>query len=73
MTFKVVASGTDLTYQWYCRSSASGKWNALSTSSAKTATLVLTTNVNQNGYQFYCVVTNEMGTADSSVATLTVQ
>ena len=73
VTFRVAASGTGLSYQWYCRSSASGKWNALNTSSAKTAALTLTTTAKQNGYQFYCAVTNEVGTTDSNAVTLTVQ
>ena len=70
-TFKVVATGTGLSYQWYYRTSSSGEWTAVKTN-GKAATYTLTTAARHNGYQYRCKVTNAAGSVYSRVATLTV-
>jgi len=70
-TFKVVASGTGLSYQWQYKD-AGGSWTNSGYSSAKTATLSFTAKADMNGRQYQCLVTNSAGTATSNAATLTV-
>ena len=69
-TFKVVASGTGLTYQW--QYSSDGKaWKTPSFTS-NTATISMTANASRNGLLFRCVVTNSAGSATSNAVRLTV-
>ena len=70
--FTVAATGA-ASYQWQYRTSASGSWKATSATGSKTATLTVPATVSRNGYQYRCRVTNEMGTTNSSAATLTVK
>jgi len=70
--FKVVATGTGLTYQWQYKD-AGGSWTNSGYSSAKTATLSFTAAADMNGRQYRCKVTNSAGTTTSSTATLTVK
>ncbi len=70
-TFRVVASGEGLTYQWYYQKPGSATWNIVKTK-GKSATYTVTTEARHNGYQYACVVTNAEGTATSNAATLTV-
>ena len=72
-SFTVVASGTGLSYQWYCRSSSTGSWVICQAASAKTATHKPAAQMKYNGYQYKCVVTNAAGSVTSSVVTLTVK
>jgi len=70
-SFKVVATGTGMTYQWQYKVSG-GSWTDSGYSSAKTATLSFPATEDMNGRQYRCKITNSIGTATSSAATLTV-
>lgn len=72
VTFKVVASGRGLSYQWWYRTSSSSAWKKLTATSAKTASYSLTTAKKHNGYQYKCVVTNAKGSVTSKIVKLTV-
>jgi len=64
-TFSVVASGSNLTYQWYRDSAA--------ISGAMSASYVLNTATSSDsGASFYVVVSNTAGSATSNTVTLTV-
>jgi len=69
VTLKVKAEGEDLSYQWYYRTSSSGKWKKVTASSGKKATYKFTAKAKQNGYQYRCKVKNSAG----SVYTRTVK
>ena len=70
-TFKVVAVGTDLSYQWQYKRAGATSW--LDWSGKTAATLTVTAGSNNNGCQYRCVVKNSCGTAISNAAALTVQ
>ena len=70
VSFRVTASGSDLSYQWYYRTSVSGSWTKSSNGTG--ATLTIEAKSYRSGYQYRCVVTNSLGSATSSAATLTV-
>ncbi len=72
-TFKVVASGSDLTYQWQYRKSGSSTWYNSTSSGNKTATLSVEATTARDGMQFRCKVTNASGTTTSNAAKLTVK
>ena len=73
-TFKVVAKGTGLTYQWQYRTSAKGSWKKASATGNKTATLKVPVTAARNGYQYRCVITDKYGNViNSSAATLKVK
>ena len=70
-TFKVVATGTGLTYQW--QTYKNGKWVNSSLNGAKTNVLSVPVTRARNGYKFRCVVTDASGKkVTSSTATLSV-
>ena len=71
-SFSVKAAGSDLTYQWYYRTSSTGSWTAVSSASGKTDTYSLTTAARHNGYQYRCKVSNSAGSVYSGIVTLTV-
>ena len=76
VSFKVAAQGTGLTYQWYYRTSSTGTWQKSTSSTAKSSTFSIpAANVTKarSGYQYRCVVTNDMGSTTSNAATLTVK
>lgn len=70
-TFTVVATGTDLTYQWE-RDTGKGfeKWGGIYGKSASFTTGVLSKG--GNGFQYRCIVSNSAGSVTSDSATLTV-
>ncbi len=71
-TFKVVASGSGLTYQWQSKASG-GSWGNTSMTGSTTATLTVTASMSLNGAQFRCVVSDQYGSSlTSNAATLTV-
>ena len=73
-TFKVVASGSDLTYQWQYKTSA-GKWANITSSiytGVKTATMKVNATSGRDGMQYRCKITNSAGTVYSKTVTLTV-
>ncbi len=70
--FKVVASGTGLTYQWQVCEAGKTTWKDSPATGNKTATLTVPVTAARNGYKYRCVVKNSSGTVTSSAATLTV-
>ena len=70
-TFKVVAQGTGLKYQWQTYSN--GAWKNSSLTGYNTATLSVPVVVSRNGYKFRCVVTDATNkSVTSNAATLNV-
>ncbi len=72
VSFTLSATGAD-SYQWYYRTSETGKWARSTTDSAKTATLKIEAAAKCNGYQYRCRVTNTKGSVYSEAATLYVK
>jgi hypothetical protein len=73
VSFAVGASGTPTPiYQWQASANFGQTWTNLTSSSATTATLTLTTADWWNNVEFRCVVTNAGGSATSAAAVLTV-
>ncbi len=72
VTFAVSATGTDLDYQWYYRTSASGTWSASSSADAKNSAFPVEAKAYRSGYQYRCEVKNLVGLVYSDPATLTV-
>lgn len=66
--FVVGASGTGLTYQWYCNGSAVTDGSGGTTDTYTTGALSLT----DDGNEYRCVITTATDTAASSIATVTV-
>ena len=60
-TFKVVAKGTGITYQWQYRTSAKGAWKKAAATGNKTATLKVPATATKNGFQYRCVITDKYG------------
>ncbi|MBO4289268.1 MAG: leucine-rich repeat protein [Lachnospiraceae bacterium] len=73
ITFKVTASGTGLSYQWYYRTSSTAKWKMVSSASGKKASYTMTAAAKHNGYQYRCVVSNVAGEVTSKTVKLTVK
>ena len=74
VTFKVVATGTGLTYQWQWRANSSSAWAATTVSGNKTATITVPATTARNGYQYRCKITDSKGNVlYSNAATLTVK
>ena len=71
-TFTIVASGTDLTYQWMMNRNDGNGWGNIANANAASYT-TSAVDKSYNGYQYKCVVSNSAGTVESSIATLTVQ
>ena len=69
-TFKVVAAGTGLTYQWQYSSDYGKTWHNKAGSTK--ATHKVTVKASYNGYLYRCKVTNSAGTVTSSKVRLTV-
>lgn len=71
VTFKVVASGTGLKYQWQYKKPG-GSWTSI-TKNGTSATYKLTAKAKENGYQYRCKVTNIAGSVTSKAVKLTVK
>ena len=70
VTFKVVASGPSLSYQWQYKHEKSSSW---SNWSGKTANTLTITVLQENAaYSYRCVVSNSYGSVTSDAATMTV-
>jgi len=69
-TFKVVARGTELKYQWQYRTSAKGSWKKASATGNKTATLKVPVTAAKNGYQYRCVITDKYNNVITSKAAI---
>ena len=73
--FTVETSGTNLSYRWQVKSSASASWVDVVNpyiQGANTAKLTVPATLARNGYQYRCVISNTYGNATSSPATLNV-
>ena len=70
-TFKVVASGDLISYQWYYQKPGENTWNKV-TINGDSATYTLTTAKRHDGYKYKCVVKNADSSVTSSVVTLTI-
>ena len=66
--FKVKASGKDVTYQWYYRTSETGEWILMEGQTS--ANLTVTATEGNIGWQFRCRAWNDDGEAYSNPATL---
>ena len=66
--FKVKATGKNVTYQWYYRTSETGDWVPMEGETS--ATLTVTATAEKIGWQFRCRVWNGDGEAYSNPATL---
>ena len=73
VTFEVKATGHDLTYQWYFRTSKRGSWRKTNLAGGTESVYQLTTRAKQNGYQYRCKVSNDAGSVYSSILTLKVE
>lgn len=70
VTFAITASGEDLSYQWYRRLGDTGA--RVDIPGATAASYNFTAHVEDNGYQYWCEVSNEDGYATSDIAQLSV-
>ena len=69
----VSARGLGLPYQWQYRTSATGNWKNSPATGNDTATLQLSATSTRDGYQYRCVITDELNnTVTTSAATLKV-
>lgn len=68
VTFKVVASGSGLSYQWQYSSDGGSTWTNMSGKTSATLKVTVTDSV--DGYKYRCKVTNKAGTVTSSSAKL---
>ena len=66
--FKVKATGKDVTYQWYYRTSETGEWILMEGETSANLTVVATAD--KIGWQFRCLAKNTDGQAYSKPATL---
>ena len=67
--FKVMAPSAE-SYQWYYRTGSDGQWKKV-----KNGTSALyrpASTLEHDGYQYRCTVTNQNGSTDSNIVTLTV-
>ena len=65
-TFKVVASGTGLTYQWQYKKPGTSSYTNVS-KNGTAATYSLTAAARHNGYVYRCALSNAAGTVNSSI------
>ncbi|MBR0143785.1 MAG: hypothetical protein IJM21_06385 [Clostridia bacterium] len=72
VSFKVVASGTGLTYQWQFSSDGGKTWENTSFP-GDTATIKVEAIKVRNGLLFHCIVKNSVGSVTSKAAKLIVQ
>lgn len=70
--FAVTALGNNLSYQWQVRTGDSGTWENTAESGSMTATLTVPVEEANSGYQFRCVVSDNVTTLYTDTATLTV-
>lgn len=69
-TFKVKATGGNLTYQWYYKEYGTSIW--IKIKDATKATYSVTATAQMHKYSYYCKIRNEAGTANSAEALLKV-
>ena len=66
--FTVKATGKDVTYQWYYRTSEDGEWILIDGATA--ATYTVTATAEKIGWQYRCLAKNADGQAYSDPVTL---
>ena len=71
-TFKVVATGSNLSYQWQYRKTSTGNWVDSHGANYNKATFTPLATLSMNGYEYRCRVSNSAGTVYSNPAKLTV-
>ena len=74
-TFKVVASGSGLSYQWQFSGDGGKSWKNITSSSytgVKTATMKVPATPARSGNRYRCIVKNSAGTVYSNTVKLTV-
>ena len=71
-TFKVVATGSNLSYQWQYRKTSTGAWTDSHGVNYNKATFTPDATLSMNGYDYRCKVSNSVGTVYSNPARLTV-
>ena len=72
VTFQVQAKGKNLKYQWYYRTSSTGKWKKVA-SKGTSATYTFKAKAGQHGFQFRCLVQNSGGKVYSKAAKLKIR
>ena len=72
IVFSVTAEGEELAYQWFRSEDNGATFTAVPEASGKTATYQFTAEISQNGWQYYCEVSNPGGSVSSNIMTLTV-
>ena len=72
-TFRVKATGENLTYQWYFSNNGGQSWGKSSGEGAQTDTLQVAAMRYRSGQMYRCVVTNAYGRVTSEAAALTVE
>ena len=73
VTFKVVATGDGLTYQWYYAKGPNQSFSPSTLASGKKATYTMTLQDKHNGWRYYCKVSDSHGhTLDSNEVSITV-
>ena len=70
VTLTVEATGTDIQYQWYYRTSSAKPWVRYTGAGADSPSITL--KVKKSGYQYYCLVSNAAGSAESDIATVLI-
>ena len=69
--FTIVASGTDITYQWQIDRNDGNGWANIDGATATSYT-TSAVDISCNGFKYQCVVSNSAGTVTSNTAVLTV-
>ena len=72
VTFSVEGIGQNLTYQWYSRS-LEGSWTKVTEAGNNTASLTITAQVRNNGYQYRCYVYDGLGNRIKSQAAMLIE
>ena len=70
-SFNIVASGTNLTYQWQINRNDGNGWANIDGATATSYT-TSAVDISCNGFKYQCVVSNSAGTVTSNTAVLTV-
>ena len=72
VTFNVVATGGNLSYQWQVKKVGSSTWTNCTATGYNTATYKFSAQTAYSGRQYRCVVKNSTGSVNSNAAKLTV-
>jgi len=61
ITFEVLGSGEEITYQWYWRKSRNDEWQKYGTAGPDKNTLSIVAIPERNGFGYYCLATDKYG------------